>query len=542
VKARIRSKVFKSKLTGAALQKFHAKHKISSRIYRDNKRKRLINNNNSASFKSRQSFGKALKKVTSSLPKCDKKKKVIVQHLAQTFGLIPKTTHHRTSIQLTNKLKKDIHNFYVRDDVSYQCPGKRDTVVVKEDDGTKTSYQKRILINNLRESYELFKEENKNVDLSRSAFADLRPPFVVPKAALTHRICVCKYHENTNLLLKSLEKCVTGKVCSCLKTFTEALVCNSENQECMFSQCPLCDSFFHERVEQKVIDGSLQIKWFQWVNENGKAEKKEFSGSVDQALQLLQSKVEYFKFHVYVKRAQSKNFEKLKSEVTLKKIVCQVDFSANWEMKEQDETQSGYWNSKSLSVFTAYVWSESGGVAFSLPSQDLTHDKFVVNSALELIINHVKTLFPDLEEVDFFSDGAASQFKQRFHFRNIIQLASNFKIHLRWHFFATSHGKGTVDAIGGSVKRVVSSVVLGGEACRSAADFVKIANKKCVSITSIEIKKTDIDNSKLKLENLFKTTKQVPETLKTHFVKVIDQNSIETRYYLEGSAKHLIKF
>ncbi|CAF1550909.1 unnamed protein product, partial [Didymodactylos carnosus] len=42
----------------------------------------------------------------------------------------------------------------------------------------------------------------------------------------------------------------------------------------------------------------------------------------------------------------------------------------------------------------------------------------------------------------------------------------------------SSHAKGTVDAIGGVVKRVVWSVVFGDEACRSAVDFVHIAKKK----------------------------------------------------------------
>ncbi|CAF1047601.1 unnamed protein product [Didymodactylos carnosus] len=360
----------------------------------------------------------------------------------------------------------------------FMLPGKRDTIIVKDDNGEKTTYQKRILINNLRENYELFREENKNVDLSRSAFADLRPPFVVCKAALPHRVCVCVYHANVDLLLKSLDKCIAGKVCSSLETFTQSLVCNTENEECMFRRCPLCENFFRDEVEQKVIDGNVQIKWLQWANENGRAEKKEYSGSVDEAVLLLGSKIEHFKFHVFVKREQSKYFEKLKAEVTDEKVVCQVDFAENYGMKEQDEVQSAHWYTKTMSILTGYVWSKSGGFGFALPSLDVSHNKFVVNSALELILNHLKTLLRNLKGINFFSDGAASQFKQRYHFRNLVSLASEYKISMHWCFFATSHGKGTVDAIGGVVKRVVWSAVLGGEACRSAADFVRIAKKK----------------------------------------------------------------
>ncbi|CAF1111831.1 unnamed protein product [Didymodactylos carnosus] len=80
--------------------------------------------------------------------------------------------------------------FYIRDDISYQLPGKGDTIIAKDDLGNITTYRKRLLFYNLCENYELFTEENKNVNLNRSVFAVLRPPFVVPQASLAHRICV----------------------------------------------------------------------------------------------------------------------------------------------------------------------------------------------------------------------------------------------------------------------------------------------------------------------------------------------------------------
>jgi len=105
------------------------------------------------------------------------------------------------------------------------------------------------LFNNLRENYELFKEENKNVALSRSSFAELQPPFVVPKAALVHRNYLCLYHENVCLLLKSLNNYVDGKFCSSLQIFTDSLVCSTNNEECMFSSCVLCKGFFKEKIQ-----------------------------------------------------------------------------------------------------------------------------------------------------------------------------------------------------------------------------------------------------------------------------------------------------
>ncbi|CAF1260225.1 unnamed protein product [Didymodactylos carnosus] len=139
---------------------------------------------------------------------------------SQKYNLVPKPVRQRTCANISDQIKNAVHKFYLRDDVSYQLPGKRDTVVVKNDDNIKITYQKRILLNNLRENFELFIEENKGIIISRSLFSDLRPPFVVPKAALAHRICVWIYHENANLILKAIDKFVKGNVCSSLQQFT----------------------------------------------------------------------------------------------------------------------------------------------------------------------------------------------------------------------------------------------------------------------------------------------------------------------------------
>ena len=109
------------------------------------------------------------------------------------------------------------------------------------------------MFNNLRENFELFKEENKDVDLSRSSFAQLRPPFVIPKPALAHRNCLCLYHENVCLLLESLDTYVAGKYCSFLQTFTDILVCDTNNEECMFSFCSLCEDFLIKKFRKTLL-------------------------------------------------------------------------------------------------------------------------------------------------------------------------------------------------------------------------------------------------------------------------------------------------
>ena len=46
-----------------------------------------------------------------------------------------------------------VKEFFERDDVSRLCPGKKDCVSVKLEDGRKEKVQKRLLFSNLKEIY-----------------------------------------------------------------------------------------------------------------------------------------------------------------------------------------------------------------------------------------------------------------------------------------------------------------------------------------------------------------------------------------------------
>ena len=51
----------------------------------------------------------------------------------------------------------------------------------------------------------------------------------------------------------------------------------------------------------------------------------------------------------------------------------------------------------------------------------------------------------------YFSDGCAGQYKNCKNFINLCHHLEDFGIPAEWHFFATSHGKGPCDGLGGVV-------------------------------------------------------------------------------------------
>ncbi|CAF0830692.1 unnamed protein product [Adineta steineri] len=543
--SRIRDNKRRHNLIGDALQQLRSRQKEASKKYRERKKLERMNNKQS-SYKSRQSFGKAVKRVTESLPKDTNKCISVIRHIAQELNIIPKTTssHKREQRSLPNDLKKLVIEFYHRDDISYQLPGKRDCISIKDDNGNSTTVQKRILLLTIREAYQLFLTEydNANTKLSLTSFYDLRPLDVLLQSHMSHRNCLCSYHENVNLLIKPLSKYIRCPGLKSLQEFSAALVCCETDENCMFGRCSLCENNFNNNIAKYVIDSTQVINWYQWVLKDGYSRKVEFNGTVEDCLAILKSKIGQFLTHVFIKRQQASYFEKMKT-ISNNEIIClQIDFSENFRIDVQDSIQSAYFSKNAVSLITCYAWCSNIGYSFVYVLDNLTHDKYCISTALEHLFSKLKQQCQQLKEIHVFSDGATQQFKQKYLFRNLCRLAEDFQIELSWNFFATSHGKGVVDGIGGTGKRFVYKAVLSGQQCRSAADFVKIAQSKTSSINFFELEESLIEQSKTKMEPIFQSTRTVPETKKIHSVKVIGNNTIEYKYYSNSSTKKTYRF
>ncbi|XP_034097172.1 uncharacterized protein LOC117563112 [Gymnodraco acuticeps] len=86
----------------------------------------------------------------------------------------------------------------------------------------------------------------------------------------------------------------------------------------------------------------------------------------------------------------------------------------------------------------------------------------------------VKTKCPKVERLHFYSDGPATQYKQKgnFYFLSTEPFRLGFK-ELTWNFFEASHGKGAPDGIGGTLKRSADRIVRLGEDVPDAITLFK---------------------------------------------------------------------
>ena len=147
---------------------------------------------------------------------------------------------------------------------------------------------------------------------------------------------------------------------------------------------------------------------------------------------------------------------------------------------------ASHWSNESVTVFTAVVYYKDHNkdlkhLSYALISDELSHDKgsvYVFNKAL---LDAVYSKNISFKQVHYWSDGAGSQFKNRFNLASVLYHPHDFGTQATWSFFETAHGKGAVDGVGGAIKRAGWRAILQDRAVvNSAEEFAKVAENECL--------------------------------------------------------------
>lgn len=95
-----------------------------------------------------------------------------------------------------------VMQFYNDDRVSTAMPGMKDYVSCRNSRNQKIHVQKRLILSNLKELFEFFREEYPSIAIGFSSFAALRPEHCVfAGQGGTHTVCVCPIHQNVKLMM-----------------------------------------------------------------------------------------------------------------------------------------------------------------------------------------------------------------------------------------------------------------------------------------------------------------------------------------------------
>eukprot|EP00794_Sanderia_malayensis_P011415 gene11415-12605_t len=105
---------------------------------------------------------------------------------------------------------------------------------------------------------------------------------------------------------------------------------------------------------------------------------------------------------------------------------------------------------------------------------------------------------------------------------------------LSWNFFATSHGKGPVDYIGGCLKKIATDKVKTRQsAINNSADFYEAVKGSSVSTTLITSEEVQQNEMLLGLPELFASAVSIKGILDFHWIGLTD-GDISTRKYSSG--------
>ncbi|XP_050340402.1 uncharacterized protein LOC126766718 [Bactrocera neohumeralis] len=343
-------------------------------------------------------------------------------------------------------------------------PGRKDYISVVKN-GQRCQEQKRLLLHNLRDLHTKFKDAFSDVKVSLSTFTRLRPrQCILAGQSGTHNVCVCKIHENMRLKFAALKQELKQKgiifELNYRDTFKD-MMCDAANPDCHLANCENCPGPSMIANKLKILleqNGVSQIQFQQWTSTD-RCELLLNSSSREEFLQQLIKDLPAVAKHDFLARSQAAYFEEMKRNVNEGEFIVTLDFSENYTCQVQDAVQSQHWANVQATLHPYVVYYKKNNAVknenYVLISENLHHDANAVHLFNTKVIAYLKSKFgqTSIKKVIYFSDGAGSQYKNKFNLSNLLQHKTDFNVEAEWNFFATSHGKGACDGIGGTVKR-----------------------------------------------------------------------------------------
>lgn len=158
-------------------------------------------------------------------------------------------------------------------------------------------------------------------------------------------------------------------------------------------------------------------------------------------------------------------------------------------------------------------------------SDNLTHSKETIMAYMDTLLDHLPH---GVKLVYVWSDGPASQFKNRFIAAAIDALQKKHNVQVQWNFFCTSHGKGPVDGIGGSVKRHVWKKVSTRKLIVTDAASFTCA---CADMSGVAVRELTDDeiqerNQMLDLKSVFDSASPINGISRMHFMKHVNNEVV----------------
>lgn len=138
--------------------------------------------------------------------------------------------------------------------------------------------------------------------------------------------------------------------------------------------------------------------------------------------------------HDFLAKRQAEKFVEIKENLKEGEYLVALDFSENYAFKIQDAIQSYHWTNDQATLHPYVVYYKNSNEiqhdSFVVISEYLKHDAVSVHLFNKKLINFLimKHGTNNVRKLFYFSDGAASQYKNKSNFINLVYYKTDFDL------------------------------------------------------------------------------------------------------------------
>ena len=457
-------------------------------------------------------------------------KKYRLMHQTKQFGLTYNTLRKRRTADkkptYIHKITQVVQDFY--HNASRMTTDKQDTITRK-----KVKHQRMILTDTIFNLHREFIRKEPTVKISYSSFCALRPFYMTAPKPSDRKTCQCQYHENAKLMLEVLRTHSIIKS-SKLEDSFELVCCSQMSEACLLRSCTRC---LQKQTVPTPEQEQTKVEWQQWERVQDQTTDKlhyntrlvKHTGTLAELIKLYQDKLKSeTTTHVCVVQNQSREYRNMIKNCNESTVIVHVDFSEAWKCKYSSEVQSCHFgqNLPQLNLHTGIYYTKEQKSGFCTVSESKRQDAAAIWTYMEPVLRDIRSKFPNATTIHFWSDGPSKQYKNKKNFALICSVphALGFQ-RTTWNFFATSHGKGAPDGVGGTVKRTADRLVLQGNSIEDGKMFHDMVGRSLSTTQVYQISEGDMHKYDALLSQ---PLKPIPATRKIHQV-IPHRNSIQCR-------------
>lgn len=336
----------------------------------------------------------------------------------------------------------------------------RDKITVILENG-KENRQKRLLNGSLNELHTYFHELNPTSTIGFSTFAKIRPrECILSGSTGTHTMCVCMRHENVNLqirAIKSLPMMKDTDINQMIKTF---MVCDECTPNCFLLKCNNCPELndFSNKLLSEVLSYPMEsVKFKNWIRVDSFFKLVDCVKVPDEFVDDFSALFNDFLPHYFFNKSQKDFLHTLKNELGPSEAIVQADFAENYKTHLQNEIQSHHFYRTMVTINPFEIYFRVDGELLHktlvVISPVMEHNYILVYCCQIELYKFLAKFLPNIKKTYMITDGAGSQYKNKYNFANITFNKIDFGYDTEWHFHASSHGKSSCDGVGGTSKQ-----------------------------------------------------------------------------------------